>query len=653
MSLGLSPSIHIEEEDFQNATIVPGANFAAIAGDFSWGPANSIVTITNEAELVNLFGKPSDRNYLDWMAASSYLAYNDKLRVVRAIHSKLENSETDVEAKNAGTMVLTSSQVQIEIEAVLKTGETDEYEDFEFEIGDIITSGTGIDEKTGTIIAIKDNISKNTLSIDEDSKTKILLINTESTFATNDEITSGENKAKINTVKSVNSFEYNELKIDNIDMLEKPAFPELEDKAKCKFLFIAKYPGIYEKQLAVRFATSSAFSSSSLFKNQFGLQSIKENQMAIQVGYMSSTTFVPFEEENFIVSLEKGTMNEFGRSDFIENYINTNSQYIYCFLNPDSSVEFTSSSIMTVELTGGMSPTLTVKDYTDAYEQYASSEQVDIDVIFSAGMDSLGISGISYVVDLVLKRKDCRYVISSRPSDIVGLTKTNIMNNLISGFTSGSGFYSTILGNNSYTAFYGNAKYMYDKYNDTYRWVSIAGDIAGIYTQTTMWMAPAGVKRGIIKNAVKLAFNPSEPDRDDLYPLNINPVYTIRGVGHTIFGQKTLYTSSQSIFNRVDNRGLFIYLEKNTMQYLRAYQFEKNNQETRINLVNEISPVFDYVLARGGIAAYRITCDDTNNPNSYSNVLYVDAAVQIVGSIEWIVMKFRAVPNMVNVVEQE
>lgn len=640
MTLGLSPSIHIEEEDFQNAEIVPGANFAAMAGNFTWGACNSIITISNETELVNKFGKPTDDNYLDWFAAASHLAYNDKLYVVRAVNA---------DSKNAGVMILNAPLTTLTVDRVLVENEEDIYHPFVFAEDDVITSGEGETLKTGVVAKV--------LDITEDKQT--LLVFTDDTFVLDDVINTGLNYASVMLAPTSSySYEYSEKLIENSEQASLPSTkPDMTtilngSSDKCKFVFIAKYPGVYEKNLTVKIATPTTFDSDANFKSYFGVTGLQAKQVAVLVGYTTEQgSFVPFDREAFIVSTVRGTFNEFGRSDFIENYINTNSAYVYCYVNENAELPV---SLVEATLTGGVYTNLTSADYVTAYNRFASSEEVDINVIFSAGADTVNSgAAISSISTMVQTRKDCRYTISALPSKLAGLPRETSLNNLKNYFNDVDTGLSSVVGNNSYTAFYGDAKYMYDKYNDAYRWVSIAGDIAGIYTQTLMWLAPAGINRAIIKNCIKLAFNPSESERDQLYPLNINPVYTIRGSGHVVFGQKTLWTSTQSIFNRVDNRGLFIYLQKNSKKYLRNYQFEKNNEDSRTNLLNELTPVFEYVLGRGGIAAYKLTCDSTNNPNTYSNILYVDAAIQIVGSIEWLSMRFRAVPNMVNVTEQE
>ena len=108
-------------------------------------------------------------------------------------------------------------------------------------------------------------------------------------------------------------------------------------------------------------------------------------------------------------------------------------------------------------------------------------------------------------------------------------------------------------------------KYMYDKYNDRYVYVPLNGDVAGTCVVTDNsddpWFSPAGFNRGVIKNAVKLAWSPKKADRDTLYKNGVNPV--INSLGAVSFCLVTrLFSRNASAFNRINVRRLFIVLEK-------------------------------------------------------------------------------------------
>ena len=70
------------------------------------------------------------------------------------------------------------------------------------------------------------------------------------------------------------------------------------------------------------------------------------------------------------------------------------------------------------------------------------------------------------------------------------------------------------LPSSSYAVFDSGYKYMYDRFANTFRYVPLNGDIAGICARNDInnypWFSPAGTARGSILNAIKLAYNPTK-----------------------------------------------------------------------------------------------------------------------------------------------
>ena len=153
----------------------------------------------------------------------------------------------------------------------------------------------------------------------------------------------------------------------------------------------------------------------------------------------------------------------------------------------------------------------------------------------------------------------------------------------------------------------GNFKYMYDRYNNVYRWVPLNGDIAGLCVNTDNvsdpWFSPAGYNRGIIKNAVKLAFNPTQANRDDLYQAGVNPVINKPGSGVVLLGDKTMLAAS-SAFNRINVRRLFMVVEKAIAAAAQFQLFEFNDAFTRSQFTSLITPFLRDVQGRRGSVSY-------------------------------------------------
>ena len=196
-------------------------------------------------------------------------------------------------------------------------------------------------------------------------------------------------------------------------------------------------------------------------------------------------------------------------------------------------------------------------------------------------------------------------------------------------------------------------KYQYDKYNDEYRWVPLNGDIAGLTARTDEtydpWFSPAGSNRGIIKNVVKLAWNPDKTDRDELYQLGINSVVTFTGEGTLLFGDKTL-TTRPSAFDKINVRRLFIVLEKSISKASRSTLFEFNDQFTRAQFVSIVEPYLRDVKGRRGIIDFKVVCDETNNTGEVIDrgEFVGDIYIKPARSINFIQLNFVAVRTGVN-----
>lgn len=95
MAYQLSPGVNISEIDLTTGAPAVGTTEGAFAGDFVWGPAEFPIVISNEVELVSLFGKPDSNTYASFFAAANFLAYANNLKLVRAIDGSTAKNATD------------------------------------------------------------------------------------------------------------------------------------------------------------------------------------------------------------------------------------------------------------------------------------------------------------------------------------------------------------------------------------------------------------------------------------------------------------------------------------------------------------------------------------------------------------------------------
>ena len=255
-----------------------------------------------------------------------------------------------------------------------------------------------------------------------------------------------------------------------------------------------------------------------------------------------------------------------------------------------------------------------------------------------------GPSGSSTHVDNIItiaeSRKDAVAFASPQRSDVVNITNSNTQMQNVKDFFDG-------VRSSSYAVFDSGYKYAYDRYNDVYRFIPLNGDMAGLAARTDTvadsWFSPAGFNRGIVRGAVKLAFNPTKAQRDILYPARINPVATFPGQGTVLFGDKTALTSP-SAFDRINVRRLFITLEKAISTASKFQLFEFNDEFTRANFRNIVEPFLREVQGRRGITDFLVVCDETNNTGEVidRNEFVAEIFIKPARSINFITLSFVA-----------
>jgi hypothetical protein len=278
-----------------------------------------------------------------------------------------------------------------------------------------------------------------------------------------------------------------------------------------------------------------------------------------------------------------------------------------------------------------------------AYDLVADQETVKVDYLLmgpSFGNFQDSIAKAQKLIDIANTRKDCIAFISPIRGDVIGQVDPNVI-------VDRQVVFFNLLQSSSYTVFDSNYKYIYDKYNDTYRYVPCNADIAGLCLQTTInqepWYSPAGLNRGNLKNAIKLAFSPLKDQRDKLYANRINPIVNFPGQGIVLFGDKTAL-GYQSAFDRINVRRLFLAIERTISDAAKQQLFELNDEITRSSFKNIIEPYLRQVQGRRGIVDFLVVCDSTNNPPEAIDrgEFYAEIYVKPTRSINFITLTFVA-----------
>ena len=290
-------------------------------------------------------------------------------------------------------------------------------------------------------------------------------------------------------------------------------------------------------------------------------------------------------------------------------------------------------------------------DIQSGYTLFENTEEYEVDFILmgSANYSKSEAQALANKCIAVAEaRKDAVAFISPYRGAFISDSQTGSVTNYdIDTVTSNVLTFYAPLSSTTYGVFDSGYKYMYDRFNDTFRYVPLNGDIAGTCARTDLqqfpWFSPAGTARGAILNAVKLAYNPGRKQRDALYTNRINPVIFSPGAGIILFGDKTGFGKS-SAFDRINVRRLFIYLEDAISAAAKDFLFEFNDEITRTNFVNIVEPFLRDVQSKRGIFDYVVICDETNNTPEIidSNEFIADIYIKPARSINFIGLTFIA-----------
>lgn len=276
-----------------------------------------------------------------------------------------------------------------------------------------------------------------------------------------------------------------------------------------------------------------------------------------------------------------------------------------------ATVAYSLGTIAGTEGVSAYSPT--ASEYIAALSKFEDPEAEDLDFIIPGGMGATEIEGLARVnaiVNILNVRKDCMSFFSPLRDHVIGVPDTNaVTSNLVNWFSK--------LPSTSYAAFDTGYKYIYDRYNDTFRYIPCNADMAGLCLATQVnadpWFSPAGFQRGVLQNAIRLAYSPNKGQRDQLYVERINPIVSFPGQGIVLFGDKTAL-GYQSAFDRINVRRLFLVVEKTVARVAKNVLFQQNDDTSRSGFLNAVEPYLRNIQGRRGLTDFLVKCDQSNNP---------------------------------------
>jgi hypothetical protein len=704
-----SPGISIKEVDLSIGRTVPSSNkIGGLVAPFAKGPVSLSTLVENENDLLKVFGQPYtvDKHYEHWLTASSYLSYGGSIRIVRSDDADLRNSfvgtASSVKIKsldhyielgydeNTISGVTFASRNPGSWANGIKVAIIDAKADQTLSIASTsnIVIGYGITQAISSVLpgagstTALDGYLKGIItgigvsSIDVKVLSQVSAAGTAVnvdyqpsgvyTFSAGSNITvrnsSNTGIATTSVTSQVDWFDQqyigvsSSLTIQWNNIAPRPFTSQFAAARNARFdelhVVVIDTLGtisgnagtILEKSIGISKASDATFSIGS---PSYWRSYIVNNSSYIFGGSapagIVTTGFVGV-NTGFVLTTDNGwdQTADGDQGGIIFGCAGSNVYTLNGGLDYSGGNNLTTSGALTSQL----------GDLASGYDLFDNSDNFKVDFLLmgSANYSKFTAQALANKIIAVAEtRKDAIAFISpyrgaaltdtSLQTDVTIRASSDITDNLVS-------FYSAVA-SSSYGVFDSGYKYMYDRFSDTFRYVPLNGDIAGICARNDInnfpWYSPAGTSRGAILNAVKLAYNPNKSQRDRLYSNRINPVIFSPGAGIVLFGDKTAQGKA-SAFDRINVRRLFIYLENAISAAAKDQLFEFNDVVTRTNFVNTVEPFLRDVKAKRGVYDYVVVCDETNNTSAVidNNEFVADIYVKPARSINFIGLTFVA-----------
>ena len=628
MAFQVSPGVLVQERDLTNVIPAVATTIGAVAGQFNQGPMDEVTSISSEKELVETFGKPDSTNFEFWFSAASFLQYSSSLRVVRAANTSSVNA------------VVSGSALRIKNTDHYQNGDgtTGPYSNGSANVGEWAARtagswGNNLKVSVCPSATAYEAVNKTTTN---DASTAVgdttIVLTSGTDFLVGDIVNFGESGGHEYRVTGVST--------NTLTFVRHPSGTGGLHTAVANGSQVRRRWQYYD-------LVDKAPGTSTYASNKSG---VNDEMHIVVVDEDGGITGTGGEVLEVYDSVSKGSDAKTAQGDtnYYVDVLYNQSEYIYWMdhvatgSNWGSAVAgltFTALSAPFARslVSGADGSTVSTAELKTAYEKYNDADTVDVNLIIAGKGNATHIDNLITIAE---NRKDAIVFVSPERSDVVNVTNSTTQT------TNVKGFFDSIR-SSSYAVFDSGYKYTYDKYNDVFRYVPLNGDIAGLAARTDLiadsWFSPAGFNRGVIRGAVKLSYNPTQGQRDELYRARVNPVVTLPGQGTLLFGDKT-GLSTPSAFDRINVRRLFITLEKAISTASKFQLFEFNDEFTRAQFRNIVEPFLRDVQGRRGVTDFRVVCDSSNNTANVidSNEFRADIFVKPNRSINFIQLQFVA-----------
>ena len=613
MAFQVSPGVLVQERDLTNVIPAVATTIGAVAGQFNQGPMDEVTSISSEKELVETFGKPDSTNFEYWFSAASFLQYSSSLRVVRAANTSSVNA------------VVSGSALRIKNTDHYQNGDgsTGPYNDGSANVGEWAARtagawGNNLKVSVCPSATAYEAVNKTTTN---DASTAVgdttIVLTSGTDFNVGDIVNFGESGGHEYRITGVSS--------NTLTFVRHPSGTGGLHTAVANGSQVRRRWQYYD--LVDKAPATSTYAS-----NRSGVNDEMHIVVVDEDGGITGTAGEVLEVYD---SVSKGSDAKTAQGD-TNYYVDVpynQSEYIYWMdhvatgSNWGSAVAgltFTALSAPFARslVSGADGSAVSTAELKTAYEKYNDADTVDVNLIIAGKGNATHVDNLITIAE---NRKDAIVFVSPERTDVVNVSNSTTQTTNVKGFFDG-------IRSSSYAVFDSGYKYTYDKYNDVFRYVPLNGDIAGLAARTDLiadsWFSPAGFNRGVIRGAVKLAYNPTQGQRDELYRARVNPVVTLPGQGTLLFGDKT-GLSTPSAFDRINVRRLFITLEKAISTASKFQLFEFNDEFTRAQFRNIVEPFLRDVQGRRGVTDFRVVCDTSNNTANVLSLIHISEPTRL------------------------
>ena len=686
MGFLVSPGVQVNEVDLTNVVPAVATSIGAICGPFQKGPVSSVTDISSEEQLVKVFGKPNSDNFEFFFTAANFLQYSDSLKVVRA-----ESAVTNAVA--SGSSVLIRDTDHYSASYASGQGSSGEWAarsagTWGNSIGVSICATANAYEQTAvTTTSAEEAAAQTVISVtDADVINVGDLVNFGETEGYEYEVTardttSGAETITIKLKDDPNGQGLQSTISSGTNIRRRWRFYDLFDGAPGTSAWATQngrgtadelHVAVYDTTGDITgFDVDSNGERTNAVIETFGRLSKNPSAKTSQ-GNNNYYPDVIYRQSEFVFWMDHNTSGANWGTDvdgaagsIILNGTDgssTDAGDNIVFDRTDSGNTDLGDEVLLESGTSGYSvldtPTKNelgsgTDDYSvsagelkTGYGKFEDTESLDVNLVLGGPGGGAGDSAsdqdthVTMITDLVEKRRDCVGFVSPYRAATVNVTSSVTQtSNVKTAFD--------LCPSSSYMVFDSAYKYMYDKYNDVYRFVPMNGDTAGLCAFTDRvadaWFSPGGYNRGNVRGAIKLSYNPTKADRDILYRARVNPIVNFPGQGVVLFGDKTALTKP-SAFDRINVRRLFLVLEKAIATASKFQLFEFNDEFTRAQFRSLVEPFLRDVQGRRGITDFSVVCDASNNTGFVidRNEFVADIFIKPARSINFITLNFIA-----------